>query len=97
MLRYATNVAKIFLNDIFFQYYMDVDDFHKEMEHCLNMWDTRGSCALGGGTRCEDCGAPYLLLKFITGEIIHGDVKRLSLAEWKEKFGSFYDVLPGQE
>ena len=57
-----------------------------ELEFCLGLWEKQGYCEFGGHTRCEQCAAPYLIYKLITGEAIHGkDVRRLSLDEWREK------------
>ncbi|MGV8168518.1 MAG: hypothetical protein ACP5N3_00510 [Candidatus Nanoarchaeia archaeon] len=56
-----------------------------ELEFCIMHWEERGGCTFGGKTRCEECAAPYLTLKLINGEILHGDMKRLTLQDWKEK------------
>jgi hypothetical protein len=51
----------------------------------LNLWETEGGCTFGGSMRCEKCAVPYLLWKFISGDILHGEMKRLSLDDWKNK------------
>ncbi|MDD4607297.1 MAG: hypothetical protein PHS07_03130 [Patescibacteria group bacterium] len=51
----------------------------KELEFCLQLWKTQGGCTFGGQTKCQNCAVPYLLLKFIAGEVLHGDIQRLSL------------------
>jgi hypothetical protein len=56
-----------------------------ELEFCLSLWEKKGHCGFGGHTKCEQCAAPYLLLKLSTGEVLHGDMKRLTLADWREK------------
>ena len=72
---------------------MNKEDLLKELEFCLRLWEEKGGCAFGRFTKCEDCAAPYLLLKFISGEIIHGkDSKRLSLEEWKNKYQELKDL-----
>jgi len=57
----------------------------EELEFCLEHWEKNGYCTFGKKTNCADCGAPYLLLKMITGEVLHGDMERLGLEEWKKK------------
>ena len=67
---------------------MDKVKYIKYLEFCLKLWETEGSCTFGGQTKCQDCAAPYLLLKFISGEVLHGDIQRLSLEDWKKKLNS---------
>lgn len=67
---------------------MDKNKYIEELEFCLKLWETKGSCTFGGQTKCQNCAVPYLLLKFISGEILHGDIQRLSLNDWKKKFNS---------
>lgn len=67
---------------------MSKEKYNKELEFCLNLWETKGGCTFGGRTRCEGCGAPYLLWKLLTGEVVHGDIERLSLKDWQSKFNS---------
>jgi len=64
-------------------------DYIKELEFCLKLWETKGSCTFGRKTKCEQCVVPYLLLKFISGEVLHRNIKRLTLEDWKEKFNEF--------
>ncbi|MFA5382134.1 MAG: hypothetical protein WC356_03135 [Candidatus Micrarchaeia archaeon] len=65
---------------------MENKDLIKEFEFCLDLWEKQGHCSFGGYNKCENCAVPYLLYKFITGEVIHGDnIKRLTLEDWKEK------------
>lgn len=64
---------------------MEKQDYIDELDFCIKMWEEKGGCTFGGGNKCEDCAAPYLLLKFISGEVLHGDIKRLTFEEWKEK------------
>ncbi|MEF2176186.1 MAG: hypothetical protein V3575_06990 [Candidatus Absconditabacteria bacterium] len=56
-----------------------------EFEYCIKLWEEKGSCTFGGNTNCSQCGVPYLLYKLLTGNILHGDIKRLSLVDWKSK------------
>jgi hypothetical protein len=66
---------------------MDKKQLIYELEFCLKLWGEKGYCKFGKLTKCEQCAAPYLLLKLINNEIIHGDeVKRLTLEDWKLKF-----------
>lgn len=61
----------------------------KELKFCLQLWQNKGYCHFGGYTKCEQCAAPYLLYKLITGKVLHGKkIKRLSLQNWLdlEKF-----------
>jgi hypothetical protein len=64
---------------------MNKEDYIKELKFCLELWETKDGCEFGGQTRCEKCAVPYLLLKFISGEILHGEMQRLSLEDWKRK------------
>ena len=57
----------------------------EELEFCLKLWGEKGFCKFGGYTKCEQCAVPYLLNKLITGEILHGDMTRLTLEDWKKK------------
>lgn len=57
----------------------------EELEFCLKMWGEKEGCKFGGGTKCGQCGAPYLLYKLITGQALHEDMERLSLEDWREK------------
>ncbi len=59
-----------------------------ELSFCLKLWKEKGGCTFGGETRCEQCAAPYLLLKMLTGEVLHGDIKRLTLEEWGKKIST---------
>ena len=56
----------------------------KELEFCLKLWEEQGHCSFGGHTNCEECAAPYLIYKLITGEALHGDMERLKLDDWSE-------------
>jgi hypothetical protein len=58
----------------------------EELEFCLKLWEDKGECTFGGKTKCEECAVPYLLLKYITGEVLHGNIERLTLENWKNKF-----------
>jgi hypothetical protein len=51
---------------------MNKEDLLKELEFCLKLWEEKGGCEFGKSTQCKDCAAPYLLLKLISGEAIHG-------------------------
>jgi len=65
---------------------MKKEDLIKELEFCLKLWEERGYCKFGKLTKCDECASPYLLLKLISGEIIHGDnINRLTLEDWKNK------------
>lgn len=60
-------------------------EFKKELEFCLKLWEKQGGCSFGGGNKCEQCAVPYLLLKFESKEVLHGNIKRLTLEDWKNK------------
>ncbi|NOQ55944.1 MAG: hypothetical protein GQ477_04020 [Nanohaloarchaea archaeon] len=62
-----------------------------ELKFCLKLWDTESGCTFGKRTDCKDCAVPYLLLKFISGEVLHGNMKRLTLDDWKNKYNSLKD------
>ena len=58
----------------------------EELNLCINLWRENGGCEFGGKTKCENCAAPYVLLKLINGEILHDEnTNRLSLKDWEEK------------
>ena len=59
--------------------------FIGELEFCISLWENKGNCEFGGFTKCEQCAAPYILLKLITGEVLHGKIKRYTLRDWKNK------------
>lgn len=61
------------------------DALTKELTLCLELWKKNGGCSFGGGTKCHQCATPYLLLKLINGELLHGTMKRLILKDWQEK------------
>ncbi|MDO8647500.1 MAG: hypothetical protein Q7R70_03725, partial [Candidatus Diapherotrites archaeon] len=57
-----------------------------ELEFCLGLWEKQGFCHFGSLTKCEECAAPYLILKLINGQVLHGkEMKRLTLKDWKKK------------
>jgi hypothetical protein len=58
----------------------------KEMAFCLELWEKQSGCTFGGCTQCAACAVPYLLLKLLTGEMLHGNMQRLTLREWREKY-----------
>ena len=59
------------------------ESLKEELEFCLSLWEKQGFCKFGGQTKCEQCGTPYILYKLLTGKALHGDIRRLSLDEWK--------------
>jgi len=67
------------------------DEYKEELKFCLNIWETKGHCTFGNKTKCEQCAVPYILLKFISGEVLHGDMKRLTLEDWKNKLDEIKD------
>jgi hypothetical protein len=57
-----------------------------ELEYCMKLWTEQEHCSFGEQTNCSDCGAPYVLWKMTTGQVIHGsEHKRLTLNNWKDK------------
>lgn len=65
----------------------------KELGFCLKIWDKKWWCTFWWWTKCHQCATPYLLLKLINWEVLHWDIQRLSLEEWKQKFNSLKDVM----
>jgi hypothetical protein len=58
----------------------------KELKFCLKLWKEKAECYFGGNTKCENCAAPYVLLKMITNETLHDKkMTRLTLQDWEEK------------
>lgn len=68
------------------------EELIKELEFCLKLWEKQGYCEFGNHTNCQECAAPYLLLKLINGEILHGKMKRLNLEDWKKKLSLLKDA-----
>jgi hypothetical protein len=66
----------------------DKDKYIEELKFCMQLWETQGHCEFGGHTKCEQCAAPYILLKLATGEVLHGKMDRLTLEDWKKKIQS---------
>jgi len=65
---------------------MNKQELTKELKFCLRLWKEKGGCHFGGSTKCEKCAAPYLLLKLISGEILHDkNMQRLTLKDWENK------------
>ncbi len=59
------------------------EEYLEELKLCLKIWKKHGHCSFGGNTNCEECGAPYLMYKIITGNALHGEeMKRLVLSDW---------------
>ena len=59
------------------------EELIKELAFCLELWENKGGCKFGKGNKCEQCAAPYLLLKLINNSYINN--KRLTLADWKKE------------
>lgn len=60
---------------------MQADKLVHELEFCLRLWEEKGYCEFGGKTECYECGVPYLLLKLINNEVLHGEMERLKLED----------------
>ncbi|MFH0833305.1 MAG: hypothetical protein V1889_01550 [archaeon] len=66
---------------------MNNQELKEELKFCLKLWKEKSGCHFGGSTKCEQCATPYLLLKLISGEILHDkNMQRLTLNDWKEKY-----------
>ncbi len=64
---------------------VDKERIKHELGFCLELWEKQGHCGFGGKTKCEECAAPYLCYKLLTGKALHDEgQKRLTLAEWKK-------------
>ncbi len=68
------------------------EELIKELKFCLELWEKQGFCEFGNKTICKECGTPYLLLKLVNKEVLHGKMKRLSLEDWKEKVKTISSV-----
>ena len=68
------------------------DKYVEELKFCISLWEKQGHCEFGGHTECPQCAAPYLLLKLINGEVLHGDMERLTLDEWKAKLNAITEA-----
>lgn len=56
-----------------------------ELNFCLQLREKEWGCTFWWKTKCEQCAVPYLLRKLISWEVLHGEMKRLTLQDWKEK------------
>jgi hypothetical protein len=61
----------------------DKSEYISELNFCLNLREKKWWCAFWWWTKCSQCAVPYLLYKFISWEILHWDIKKLSLDDWK--------------
>ena len=64
----------------------------EEFKFCISMWQKQGYCEFGGKTKCKECGSLYVLYKLLTGEILHGDMERLALEDWKDKLNKVEEL-----
>lgn len=62
--------------------------YKNELKFCLDLWEKQWWCTFWWSTKCHECAVPYLLLKLLSWETLHWDIKRLTLEDWKEKFES---------
>jgi len=67
---------------------MDKQKYIEELSFCLQLRETEWGCTFWWWTKCEQCAVPYLLWKFISWEVLHWDIDRLKLEDWKEKFNN---------
>lgn len=56
-----------------------------ELQFCLELWEKQGYCEFGGHTAYPQCAVPYLLYKLMTGKVLHGKMRRLTLEDWKKR------------
>lgn len=61
----------------------DKSQYISELKFCLNIREENWWCTFWWWTRCSECAAPYLLYKFISWEVLHWNMDRLSLDNWK--------------
>ena len=61
----------------------DKSAYISELHFCLNLRENEWWCTFWWWTKCSKCAVPYLLHKFISWDILHWDIKRLSLDDWK--------------
>lgn len=61
----------------------DKSKYISELNFCLKLRKYNWWCAFWLWTKCSEYVAPYLLHKLISWEILHWDIKRLSLEDWK--------------
>lgn len=63
---------------------MDKQKYISEINFCLQLREKEWGCGFWWWNKCEQCAVPYLLHKLISGEVLHGDMTRLTLDDWKE-------------
>ena len=61
------------------------EKYMEELDFCVDLWEKEWGCMFWWGTKCDQCATPYLLLKLLTWEVLHWDMKRLSKEDWKQK------------
>lgn len=61
------------------------EKFLGELDFCLKLREMEWGCTFWWGNKCEQCAVPYLLLKFINWEVLHWNIQRLTLDDWKGK------------
>ncbi len=61
----------------------DSQKYISELKFCLKLREEEWGCSFGWWNKCDQCAVPYILYKFISWEILHWDIKRLDLEDWK--------------
>ena len=67
------------------------EKYIKELKFCISLWEEKWYCEFWWHTKCVQCACPYLLLKFITWEVLHWKMNRLSIEDWKKKLNSIWN------
>lgn len=67
----------------------DNQKYISELKFCLKLREEQWGCTFWWWNKCEECAVPYLLHKFISWEILHWDIDRLSLQDRKKIITSY--------
>jgi hypothetical protein len=61
----------------------DKSEYISELKFCLWHREEKWWCAFWWWTKCIQCAAPYILYKLISWKVLHWDMDRLNLEDWK--------------
>jgi len=61
----------------------DNSKYISELKFCLKLREESWGCTFWWSTKCSQCAVPYILYKFISWNILHWDIDRLTLEDWK--------------
>lgn len=62
----------------------DNQKYISELKFCLKLREEEWWCTFAWWNKCDQCAVPYLLYKFISWEVLHWDIERLTLENRKQ-------------